>query len=103
MDDVTGLADDGLRPLTAALLINSFPALARQFKPIPRGYFATLSEYERVVACPCSRRPVLGLGELKSCEHARLWVPVRGDVAPCPRTYIATNRSVLVTGTPDGR
>lgn len=88
----------GPRRITGALLLNAFPALARQFKPVPASHFATVDEDTRVVACPCRRRPVLALGELRSCEEARQWAPSHAVRERCSRTFIATNRSVLVTG-----
>lgn len=94
----SGLAEP--RPFTGALALLAVPGLARQFAPIPARYFATVDEATRVVHCPCGRRPTLGLGELRSCEHARQWVPDHAPRGGCSRTFIATNRAVLVTGTP---
>lgn len=86
------------RRVTGAMLLNAFPALARRFGPVPQSHFATLGEDARVVACPCGRRPVLSLGELRGCEGARQWVPDHAARGRCARTFIATNRGVLVTG-----
>jgi hypothetical protein len=97
-DSTAGGQNLSPRRVTGAMLLNAFPALARRFRPVPRSHFATLDEETRVVACPCTRRPVLAHGELVSCERARQWAPSRAALEPCPRTFIATNRAVLVTG-----
>jgi hypothetical protein len=97
-DSTAGGQNLSPRRVTGAMLLNAFPALARRFKPVPRSHFATLDENERVVACPCHRRPVLSCGELRSCEEARQWAPHHAALGPCGRTFIATNRAVLVTG-----
>lgn len=93
----TGEVDVEPLRVRAAGLLMAVPGLAQQFVPVPGAYHGHLGDGARIVICPCGRRPVIGRGELRGCERAREWVPTL-TYEVCPRTFVGTNRGVLVFG-----
>jgi hypothetical protein len=84
------------RRVTAAMLLTAIPGVRDQLVTVPPGYTAEV-DYQRVVACPCGRRPVLGLGEMRTCEVARAYVPTR---AGCTRVFLASRTVTFVLNSP---
>lgn len=82
------------RRVTAAMLLMAVPGVREQLRLVPAEYTGEVEE-GRVVACVCGRRPVLALGELRTCAAARAWVPSR---AGCGRVFLASRRCVFVLG-----
>jgi hypothetical protein len=84
------------RRVTAAMLLTAVPGVREQMRTVPAEYQVE-HEDGRVIACLCGRRPVLALGELKTCCRARAWVPTR---AGCDRSFLASRRVTFVLGGP---
>jgi hypothetical protein len=82
--------------LTAAALALAVPGLARQFRKVPGEYWRLHGStgLRAAVECPCGNRPVLSVGELRSCREL--------DACPhrCERQFMFTGKSMLVAGGP---
>jgi hypothetical protein len=77
------LVRDDARPIHPSLVLLSIPALWRQFRPVPGGFWVRHGE-QALVSCVCGRRPVLRIGELVQCDSSRAYVPTR---AGCSRVF----------------
>lgn len=86
----------GPRRVTAAMLLTAIPGIRDHMRVVPAQYTAEV-DHQRVVACVCGRRPVLGLGEMRACSRARAWIPTR---AGCERVFLASRTVTFVLGGP---
>ena len=71
-------------------MLLSILGAAEHLKPGPDSHWCEHNGTKARVLCPCRNRPVVGLGELRSC---------RADAASphrCHRLFLFTGRGVLV-------